>query len=210
MTLRDEIAAAIEQETWLTERTRAAAIPNHPRHQMMGGLFYQVQENASAVRVLLSFEHPLYGAAAALVRPMLEMFVRGLWVRDCATDEQFNRVSSPENDGSSWPVLMAEMTADVDAKAGFNGWLVGLQQRYWKAFCSYAHGGLRLIARRNSSEAIESTATEEEMIEIVRFAVLMSLFATSIWCEIAGDAEGAREAAARAEPHLAKPEPASQ
>jgi hypothetical protein len=206
LSLRDEIAAADEHERWLTARMRAANIPTHPRHQMMGGLFFQVQENASAVRILLSVQHPHYGSAAALLRPIFEMFVRALWVRDCANEQQFEHVTNPENDDFVWPVLMKEMTIAVDQRGGFNGLLTGIQQgKVWKAMCSYSHGGLRLIARRNSAEAIESTATEEEMIEVMRFAVLMSLFATSIWCEIAGDAEGAKEASARAKPYLVKP-----
>lgn len=200
MSLRDEISAAIQQEKWLTTRSIAVAILNHPRHQMMGGLFYQVQENASAVRVLLSVPHPLYGSAAALIRPIFEMYVRGLWVRDCATDGQFEQVST--KDDEHWPVGIKGMTEAVDATSGCNGWLANLQKTYWDAFCSYSHGGLRLIARNNSSEAIESTVTEDESIEILRFAVMMSLLATSIWCDIGGDIEGATEASCRAKSYL--------
>ncbi|MGA9340839.1 MAG: hypothetical protein WBV61_00710 [Rhodanobacteraceae bacterium] len=200
MSLKEEISAAIEQEEWITVRSNAVMIPTHPRHQMMGGLFYQVLEHAVAVRVLLGLPHPLHGSAAALMRPIFEMYVRGLWIRDCATDAQFEQVSS--KDDERWPVGIEKMTEAVDEKIGFNRWLTDLQKKYWDAFCSYAHGGLRLIARNNSSEAIESRVTEEESIEILRFVVLISLFATSIWCDIAGDADGAKEAASRAKSYL--------
>jgi len=43
MSLRDEIAVALEQDKWLADRTNAAAVPSHPRHQMMGGLLFHVQ-----------------------------------------------------------------------------------------------------------------------------------------------------------------------
>ena len=103
---------------------------------------------------------------------------------------------------------MADRDREDDAgrrrKVGFKGWLSGLQAAYWDAFCSYAHGGLRLIARRNSAEAIEDVATEDEAIQVLRFAVLMSLMAGSVWCDLASDAEGATEASARAKPYLTK------
>jgi hypothetical protein len=208
LALREEIASAIEHEKWLVERTNAAQVPSRRRNQMMGGLLFQVQENATAVRVLLTGEHRLYGAAAALVRPLFEMYVRALWVRSIASDEEFELVSTDDN---RWPLGMEKMAKAVDDQLGLNGWLSGIERRYWDAFCSYAHGGLRLIARRNSPEAIEDVATEEEAIEILRFAVLMSLLAGSVWCELAGDVEGATEASARARPYLGKvddkPEP---
>ena len=84
MALRDEDRSGDRAREMARRTHECSRSPSHPRHQMLGGLLFQAQKNATAVRVLLSFEHPLYGSAAALVRPIFEMYVRALWVREVA------------------------------------------------------------------------------------------------------------------------------
>ncbi len=205
MPIAEEIAQARAHEHWIWDSAAGVGVVADVRRRFAGGLLYQVIENAGAVRALLVVVdgEPRYGSAAALVRPIFEMFVRALWVNNCADDDEVAHVSEPANDDEAWNPRIRAMTQIVDDRNALGGRLLGLHDRYWNAFCSYAHGGLRIVGRRNADDFIGNVATEGEMIEIVRFATLMALLAASVWFDIAGSGELARQATARAAPYWA-------
>ena len=75
-----------ELAIWLHAKIDGMAVPNHERSRMATGCFNLVIEHQHAVALLM--RHKLYGSAFALARSTYEAYIRGVWLRNCATDQQ--------------------------------------------------------------------------------------------------------------------------
>lgn len=149
-------------------------------------------ETHEAILVLL--KKPLVGVAAALVRVIVEAYVRGAWILYCATDEQVNKwVDKDEREPT-----FREMVLAIEAHPGFRGSeLSRLVGRAWNAMNSYTHCGALQITRLNTIDGVEPNYTIEECQEFLRLADGMALAAAGILAELAGKEELSRELLAK-------------
>ena len=112
-------------------------------------------------------------SAFALVRPLFEAFVRGVWLRHCATDEQIDLYVGDRLNLKFWQLL--EVVEQVD---GFrDGVLSGLKQNAWRAMNSYTHGGIQQAGRRTSGAYIEPDFAPAEIVEVIKLAGSFCLLA---------------------------------
>lgn len=162
---------AFELHDWIIERLDGLDISRDPRILLAVSCYDVVIEHHIGISALLRSR--INGSAFALVRPLFETFVRGVWLRHCASDEQIDLYVSDKVDIKFWQML--EVVEKVD---GFDdGVLSGLKKNAWRAMNSYTHGGIQQASRRTSGAYIEPVYLTEEIVEVVKLAGSFALFA---------------------------------
>ena len=81
------------------------------------------------------------GSATALVRPQLEAYLRGLWVRHIAREDALSAVMIMERDLPGARAIMANLPAGHEQ-------IREIVTPIWNDFCDYTHGGFIQIAAR--------------------------------------------------------------
>ena len=157
--------------------------PDTLRGSIAGGSYDAVLEHHRAV-VLLA-EQRLFGSAFALIRPMLDGCLHGLWGIYLADDselERFNigRLTCPDSERT---IKRLKSKDDGDMAVT----LQRIHDEFWKPLSSYVHGGIEQVARRNAVEFIGSNYTSEEVTEILTVANAMALLAIMEIASISGD-----------------------
>lgn len=107
---------------------------------LAAALFDLVHEHSKAVCLLLDCPpaRRLTGSAFALLRPTFEAFVRGLWLRHCATDSE---IADFANDDEIEKI--DKLLQEIESKDGYDvGVLSYIKKSAWSAMCSYTHGGI--------------------------------------------------------------------
>ncbi|WP_394813046.1 DUF6988 family protein [Methylobacter psychrophilus] len=124
--------------------------------------------------LLLSQTHPLHAPAFALLRPVFDSYLRGLWFAHCATDadlERFVQGKSPPN--------MPAMLAAIEQIPGFDvRQLSDIYNRSWSAMCAYTHTGSQQILRWSTSDAIQPNYSDAEINEVIAFTEALAILST--------------------------------
>jgi len=135
-------------------------------------LFHQVVEHAFAI-VRLCHAPPFYGSAFALVRPMFEGLVRGLWLAHCASADETEKFVQRDK----LELELRELIERIEAThAGFaGGLLTQVKSSGWKAMCSFAHSGARQIARRVNGMEVTANYDDGAVLEVLKSARLFPM-----------------------------------
>jgi hypothetical protein len=162
---------AFELHYWAASHLDGLEISRDRRILLAVSCYDVAMEHHIGIAALLRSR--INGSAFALVRPLFETFVRGLWIRHCATDEQIDRYVSDKLDLTFGQLLQA-----VESVVGFQeGVLSGLKKNAWRAMNSYTHGGIQQAGRRSSGAYIEPDFPPEEIVEVIKLAGSFCLFA---------------------------------
>jgi hypothetical protein len=149
---------------WLDAQANGLELSGETRYRLAAGCLDAAMEHQRAIVCLIV--HSLYGSAFSLVRLLLEAYVRGAWLHQCATDvdlENFQTGKFDRNFGS--------LVADIEKLEGFdNGILSAVKSSSWSTMCSFTHTGFHQVVRRNSESFIEANYEEAELIEVLDFA----------------------------------------
>ncbi|MCX7246313.1 MAG: hypothetical protein NTX31_01325 [Burkholderiales bacterium] len=165
------ITKAFELHEWITQRLDGLDISRERRVLLAVSCYDVVIEHHVGIVVLLRSR--INGSAFALVRPLFETFVRGVWLRHCATDEQIDLYVGDKLGLKFWQLLQA-----VEKVDGFEGKVLsGLKKNAWDAMNSYTHGGIRQAERRTNGAYIEPAFSLEEIVEIIKLAGSFALLA---------------------------------
>lgn len=103
--------------------------------------------------------------------PVYEAYIRGLWLSNCATDEEVEKFST----GAEPPSIGKWLTAIEKIPAYDEKLLSMIKSKHWSAMCSYTHTGSLQIQRWNSEEAVEPNFLPEESQEVLKFTGVFSL-----------------------------------
>lgn len=156
---------------WLSHRLHDLEISTSKRARLAVGCYDQVFEHHFAICLLLRSK--VYGSAFALVRPVFEGFVRGVWLKNSASDSELEKYYGDTLDLKFWQLLER-----VEKFPGFeSGMLTDLKKSSWKAMSSYTHGGVLQASRRYTREFIEPSYSDEEIIEVSKIAGSFALLA---------------------------------
>lgn len=128
----------------------------------------------------------IYGPAFALIRAQFEAFVRGTWLRLCATPEELKRFADSDKIKQElWELIDAiESHADFSDKV-----LSGIHKNAWRAMNSYTHAGMLQVERRMKVGSIEPNYEPAEVVEIVRAAGFFALLSLHQIGQMAGAVE---------------------
>jgi hypothetical protein len=114
-------------------------------------------------RAILSLiEQKFYGAAFALVRPIIEVTVRAHVALMCS-DEVLQRLHNDE-----YRTNLVTVGAEIDAAFDLEGFFERFLERARTALHSYTHAGLLQLGRRFKGTDLAVNYREEEIIEVIR------------------------------------------
>ena len=147
-----------EIEMWQTEKNRAAAAS-----------FGIAQDHHAAIVFLM--KSTFYSSSFALLRSLFEAYLRGLWLKHCATDEQvsaFFRGSEPPK----------TMVAEIESTEAFTGGVLSrIKRENWSVMCAFTHTGGVHLQRWQSQDSVEPTFVPEELEECLNCAELFGAMA---------------------------------
>ena len=114
--------------------------------------------------VIMLAEAENYTSCLALLRPMVEASVRGLWLFYCAADEKILSFAE-SRERFEFPRFRLMLEEIASQKADISKRLLRIET--WKDLCDYTHGGVRLIERFAITEA-NSDKARLQIMEAVR------------------------------------------
>ena len=145
-------------------------LPDDKRLQLAMACQHVAIEHAQSIVVLV--DEKLYGSALALKRPLFEAYVRGIWLRYAATDDQVERAGR-----DCFPTFNT-MATDIPP-------MRRLKDQLWNDLCSYTHAGYMQIGARLSVAGLCSNYEPDEISAALHWADMLQL---SAGIELAGAA----------------------
>lgn len=118
---------------WIYERVNGLSVKTDDETRVVAACFDMVLEHQQAVTILTDFK--LYGSAFTLARSAFEAYVRGVWLRNCATDEQWKEYLN-DNFRTSFGKLIDDIEK-LDAYS--TGTLLAAKNSCWDLLNSFTH-----------------------------------------------------------------------
>ena len=124
-------------------------------------------------------------SAAALTRPQYEAYIRGAWIRRCATEVDIDRLYRQDELPKIWTMIKA-----LEAVIGFeSGLLSDYQSKNWSALNSFTHGGTHQIQRRMKVNELAANYTEGDAISILQNSNNLAFITAGEICVAANNIE---------------------
>ena len=137
--------------------------------------------------IVLLVDGKIYGPAFAMIRPIREVFVRGVWLAKSATDEQVCDVVGK----GEFPGFNTLLEAIEKTESYSGGQLSEMSKTTIHWMHDMTHGGREQLVRRLSDTAIEPVFEKDELVELLDFAFAHAALSGIEVCGLAGDGEGA-------------------
>lgn len=156
---------------WLHERIDGLAIRSDERTRVVAACFDMVLEHQQAVTILM--EHKLMGSAFALARSAFEAYIRGIWLRDCASNDEWAKYLADD-----FRVPFQKLIDNIEELEPYSsGVLSDSKASAWDLLNSFTHTGYSQAVRRNTEDFIESNYDDSEVKQIADFVSSTSLLA---------------------------------
>lgn len=128
----------------------------------------------------------LYGSALALLRVQYEAFIRGLWLRYVATENDLSRFKRDKVKPN-----FHELTVAVESARGIkSGLLSHIKDKQWAIFNSFTHTGVEALLRRMGENTTGyDNYKNEDIINGLKFSGLILLFCASEMAILTGNNE---------------------
>ncbi len=165
-----QLKASEELRDWVAEYLNGLKLPRLPhdkRVQLGCGAWHVGIEHHQAIVQLVGSQ--LHASALALIRPMLDAYVRGLWLIYAATDDDVD---------NAWrdviPNDINRLLGDLaKAEQSPHKELAVLKSQWWKRLCSFTHTGYHQIAMRLTAEGLGYDYSDEEIVKALAWADLL-------------------------------------
>ena len=154
---------------WADSKIDGLEVSSDDRPRIAASCFDIALEHQKAIILLIANE--LSGSAFALIRLLFEAYVRGLWLRHCASDKEINKFKKGKLDKE-----FGKLIEDIEKIDGYNGGtLSNAKKAGWKVMNSFTHSGFAQIIRRNTESTIEPNYEIEEIEEAINFTNAIGL-----------------------------------
>lgn len=164
MNLQEHIQRSRQHIEWIDSRVNGLAVSAELRFRLAAACLHQALEHSRAIVLLV--ESRLVGSAFSLVRLLFESYARGVWLHQCASEQDIARYTEDKLE-----LPFAAMLQKIEQLEAFSaGNLSAIKQRSWLAMNSFTHTGFRQVVRRSTSTTVDSNYPEEEIVEALRFA----------------------------------------
>lgn len=117
--------------------------------------------------IVLLMQNDLPSSSAALLRPLLESHIRGLWIWQCAKEIEINEIIENDEKFSSLSNLVAIVKNNTNLADFFP--LADEYQKDIKALNDLTHTGIVHINKWNRSDVIEAKFSKDELDIILKF-----------------------------------------
>lgn len=164
----------------LSEHTAGFTLPADERTLLAIGCFDVALEHQGAITLLHSAGMP--GSMLALLRVLTESLVRGLWLRECATELQLQKFTKGNLD-KSFKSLVEEYEAKIGTPSGV---LSGFKLSAYAQMNDFTHTGFLQVSRRHAPGLVGPNYPEEDLAKALGIAGALGLIAASQIIAIAG------------------------
>ena len=151
---------------------RIPQLPNSKRLQLASACWHVTIEHSMAILELV--RATFHGSALALVRPMYEAYIRGMWLRYVATDEDIDRAGRDKFPPNFDIVTALEQSPHFPSKP-----FSDVKDQSWKRLCSYTHTGYQQIGARLTPQGLGCNYQCSEILEALRWADMIALAAVA-------------------------------
>lgn len=129
------------------------------------GFIAQGIEHHAAILLLL--RSGLVGSGFALVRSLIEILVRGVWITACATESQVKKFREQDKLDLTFRGMSdaIDSTCEIDFFHDF-------KTRSWDALNSYTQTGILQLGRRFAGDKVEPSYRDGEQIELIRASTI--------------------------------------
>lgn len=158
-----ELEQAFQRATEIADTLHGRRIKGDLRSKLCAACFAVSQQHHNSVLVLLARNPPLQATAFALLRPLTESTIRGLWLSHVASDEQVQIYCQ-----SGTKLDMASMITAVGKAAGLNAHQA--IYRHWHSLSAYTHTGEHQVQRWLVTDNIEPCYSASELSELVKLS----------------------------------------
>jgi hypothetical protein len=161
----DDVAEEIRQATDFANRIEKLVLargqaPTGDRNTLLMAYWSLVFELQKGVLCLMQYK--FYGAAFALVRPIIETVVRA-HVAVMGSADDLRKLHSDE-----YRTNLATVGQEIDAAFGTEGFFENFLNGARTALHSYTHAGLMQLGRRFSGTDLVANYREAEIVEVIR------------------------------------------
>lgn len=163
--LESELRLAEEVVTGVKRVLSAHKFSDDEWSTVVIGFIAQGIEHHDALLLLLRSK--LIGSGFALVRSVIEILVRGVWITTCATDAQVTKF----RDQDKIDLTFGEMSDAIDKACGID-FFHDFKPQSWATLNSYTHTGILQLGRRFSGDKLEPSYTDGEQIEVLRTSTI--------------------------------------
>jgi hypothetical protein len=162
--LTAKILSAQQLSAWLLEHQPSETMATD-RNRIAGAFFNIALDHHVALVFLMS--HQMVSPAFSLARSVWEAYVRGLWARELASDNELRKFIAGQGDPKMVSIVKAiKDHPDLDNENK----IAKLHDQAWTALNSYGHGGSLQIQRWITAESVEAAHTDDEVADLLRFA----------------------------------------
>jgi hypothetical protein len=169
-------------------QTQGMAVPTGRRELIVLGCFDIAVEHAAGITILA--DRQTWAPAFALLRPLLDSYVRGVWLAICATDEQLALFETNElRHTVQFRHMVEAIEAEVEAKIGPSDLLSTLRKTGWNLMSDFTHTGYEHVTRRLSALHLGANYPPEEIEQALWLTGALALLAAIITADVAKKAE---------------------
>lgn len=149
------------------------SFPHNDRNWISAAYFGLSIRHQAAIVTL--FKNCLPNSALALMRPQLEAFIRGAWVRSCATDEKVTELSGNKLDVSFPPV--PKMIAAIESTPICrDGLISSYRNKSFEIHNDFTHGGKRQLILLSAGEYINDAVDRKTIVSALRNSTRLGFF----------------------------------
>jgi hypothetical protein len=126
-----------------------------------------------------------YASGLALMRSAIDCFVRSLWVRHLASDEELDDFLAGHNPPNTMKIMQT-----LESKGFFDiGHAEELLGKLWPITCDFNHGGARMVTRHITSDEVRPNFSKEELVEALKLGDIFAIGAACALSDLAKDPE---------------------
>jgi hypothetical protein len=172
------IFSSFELNSWILNHLHDSEISKQKKILLSVACHDLVIEHQLAISTLIRSK--IYGSAFSLVRSVFETFLRGVWIGNCASEEDIKKYVEDKFDKK-----FDQLLNDVEKISGFEEkTLSKIKEKAWNAMNSCTHGGMQQAARRTSGGYLGPDFKGQEIFKVLKFS---NSFALLSFIQIVGD-----------------------
>ncbi|WP_420563354.1 DUF6988 family protein [Thalassobaculum sp.] len=184
--LMRQIALNDSNIIWLDSK-QDIDVPTDRKSLLSAAIFDQAREHHKSIMVLFKLRY--FGSGLALVRPLFESYLRGLWIQRCADEREIKKfIKSKDIKPVQYLIDRIEKTAGFES-----GILSASKKSIWHAACGFTHSGFEQASRRLSEDDIGPNYDLDEIIQSMKAVLAYDFMTFLAMCELGSNNELANE-----------------
>lgn len=166
---------------------KVPALQTSKRAAIAAGCFHVAVGHQQGIFVLVT--NQVFGSALTLIRPIVEAYLRGMWLLYVASDEQVDQAGRDQfPDGKR---IMRELQSVEGLPVSWVG------DNWWTRLCSYTHTGYQQIGSRLTTAGLADNYDEVEITTALTWANGMALLSVMQFAALTNSEQLAVEALAK-------------